>query len=349
MKTIKLTYFSIIILTLFLSCKDDNRKNYAIRDFRRSIQPGLIKIVSKGIVMYSDSSIWYMATDKELVELTQSENPVLRATALKEMLRRPSFNHFDVIMNHLDDTAMVATDAGEFGIYNMTVSDHILEYGKWKSMSEKNKTIHEVITKHNYLKSAYTILPRIEPQEKYYAYIKEMVQANKPFDEIEYALYALAKFKRNDDVQLIKRILMSNYWGMTEYSFQLMQEFPNDTYLDVYEEFYPKNFYYSITRTQNPQNAIDFIKSIATYKNNRSAIILNKILTKKPEPPIIKTGWFRDELVHAIWNNECPEYSTMRKQIKATVEEIERHTFTLPQSEPKSFPVDTSFEPIRHW
>ncbi len=349
MKIIKLTYFSILILTLFLSCKDDNRNNYAIRDFRRSFQPHLIKIVSKGIVLYSDSSIRNMATDKELTDLSKSENPVLRSMALKEMLRRRSFNHFDIIMNHLDDTAMVATDAGEFGIYNMTVSDHILEYGRWKSMSEKNKTIHEVITKHNYLKSAYTILLSIETQEKYYAYIKEMVQANKPFDEIEFALYALAKFKRNDDIQLIKRILMSNYWGMTELSFQLMQEFPNDTYLDVYEEFYPKNFYISIYRTQNPATGIDFVNSIASYKNNRSANILNKILNKKPERSIIKSGWFRDELVKAIWNNECPEYSTMRKQIKATLEEIERNTFTLPQSEPKSFPVDTSFEPIRHW
>lgn len=349
MKTIKLTYFSIIILALFLSCKDDNRKNYAIRDFRRSIQPGLIKIVSKGIVMYSDSSIWYMATDKELVELSQSENPVLRATALKEMLRRPSFDHFDVIMKHLDDTAMVATDAGEFGIYNMTVSDHILEYGKWKSMSEKNKTIHKVITKHNYLKSAYTILPRIELQEKYYTYIKQMVQANKPFDEIEYALYALAKFKKNDDIPLIKKILMSNYWDMTEYSFLLMQEFPNDTYLDVYEEFYPKNFYISIYSTNDPTTAIAFINSIATYKNRRSANILNNILHQKPKRSIIKTGWFRDELVHAIWNNECSEYSIMRKQVKATIDEIDRHTFTLPQSEPKIFPADTSFEPIRHW
>ena len=154
--------------------------------------------------MYYDSSLRNMATDKELNELILSEHPILRASAFREMLHRKSFNHFDILMNHLDDTAFVAIDEGEFGIWHRTVSDYILEEANWKTHEAKNKTIELVLTKHNYLRSAYIILLQIEPQEKYYSLIKDM--ATRPrrlsddgyeldFDDIEYALYGLAKYK----------------------------------------------------------------------------------------------------------------------------------------------------------
>jgi hypothetical protein len=142
----------LTLIILFLSCKNEHGYTYAIKDFRKSLQPGLFKIVSKAVVMYHDSSLRYMATDEKLIELSQSEHPVLRASAFREMLYRMSFNHFDILMNHLDDTAMVATDAGEFGIWHRTVSDDILEEAKWETQEAKNKTIELVLTKHNYLR-----------------------------------------------------------------------------------------------------------------------------------------------------------------------------------------------------
>ncbi|HSZ86644.1 MAG TPA: hypothetical protein VK787_11475 [Puia sp.] len=99
-----------------MSCKNEDGYTYAIKDFRRSLQPYFFKIVSNGVVMYYDSALRNMVTGKELIELSQSEHPILRASAFREILYRKSFNHFDILMNHLDDTADVATDAGEFGI-----------------------------------------------------------------------------------------------------------------------------------------------------------------------------------------------------------------------------------------
>src|SRR5687767_4501172 len=104
---------TLIVCTL--SCKNDKGNNYAIKDFRKSLHPFLINIVTIGIVTHHDSSQIKGITDDELIRLGKSENPVLRATALMEMHDRSSFNHFDIVMNHLDDTAIVATDNGEFG------------------------------------------------------------------------------------------------------------------------------------------------------------------------------------------------------------------------------------------
>jgi hypothetical protein len=346
------------IIILLLACKNEHSYTYAIKDFRKSLQPHLIKIVSKGIVMYYDSSLRNMATDKELIQLSQSEHPVLRASAFREMLHRKSFNHFDILMNHLDDTATVATDAGEWGIRYTTVSDDILQEAKWKSKEDKNKTINEVITSHNYLKSAYTILLQIEPQEKYYTFIKDMATrkrnydeelGEKGFDEIEYALYGLAKFKKKDDIKIIKKQLLSNCWRISELSFRLMSEFPDTAYLQVYERYYPHNFYRSLCRNQNSSNAVDFINSIATYKNQRSSNILDSILNKNFINCPVDTNYIMEELVYAIWNNQCEAYSKLRKQIEKRAEEYEKNKIELPSDDSINFREDSSEEKITWW
>ena len=240
------------LLVLFSSCNNEISYTYAIKDFRKSLQPFLFKIVSQGIVTYYDSSQIKSLTDKELIRLGKAENPVLRTTAFREMLERGSFNHFDIVMNHLNDTAIVATDAGEFGIWYRTVSDDILQEASWKTRELKNKTIEQVLTKHNYLRCAYTILEQLAPQEKYYSFIKDM--ATRPrrlsnngyeldFDDIEYALYGLAKFKKQHDIKIIKTQMMRNVWKLSHISFTLMKEFPDTVYVDVLQAYHRRQFY----------------------------------------------------------------------------------------------------------
>lgn len=79
--------------------------------------------VSTGIVGYDSASTFIQkhATNEELTLLGRSEHPILRTVALREMLSRTGFDHFGVIMNHLNDTATVAIDAGEWGIWFRTV------------------------------------------------------------------------------------------------------------------------------------------------------------------------------------------------------------------------------------
>src|SRR5450432_1305056 len=136
-----------VLVALFIcSCKTDNKYNYAIKDFRKALQPWLTKIVSRGIVMSYDSVLRNIATDQELIQLGQSEHPILRSSAFREMLQRSSFNHFDIIMNHLDDSAFILVDRGEFGVSERTVSDDILQESTWKTQQEKNKAIDAVLT-----------------------------------------------------------------------------------------------------------------------------------------------------------------------------------------------------------
>jgi hypothetical protein len=354
---------SPILFLLFLSCNNDHGYPYAIKDFRKSLQPYFTEIVSKGIVMGYDSSLKYMATNKELIQLSQSEHPVLRASAFREMLDRNSFNHFDILMNHLDDTAIVAIDEGEFGTWYETVSDYILQEARWKTQEAKKKTIDQVLTKHNYLGSAYVILLKIEPQEKYYSLIKEM--ATRPrrlsdgheqkFNDIEYALYGLAKFRKQDDVKIIKKQLMKNVWYISYMSFQLMKEFPDTAYLDIFQYYHRHQFYNFSGNRRNGFTGIvpdradpeDFIQALVVQQNEKSARLLDTMLSRLPlQTCMPDKESIESEVVMQIWQHPCPAYTTLRKKIKIKAEEILKGEIRLP-IERHDEPIDTNKENIR--
>ncbi len=351
---------------MFCSCKNEQGNTYAIKDFRKSLQPFLFNIISKGIVTYHDSSQIKSITDDELVRLGKSENSVLRATALMEMLDRSSFNHFDIVMNHLDDTAIVATDNGEFGIRFETASDYLIGRTSWETAQARDKTIESVLTKHNYLSSAYNILTNIEAQEKYYPFIKDMATRPRRLDryegyelgfyEIEYALYGLAKFREKEDVQLLKNKLMNHVWDLSDVSFRLMKEFPDTAYLDVLQTYHRRQFYkFSGIRPHgftgyNADRAApeDFIEALVVQQNDRSAKLLDTMLTYLPKYTCMPD---RENIINnvitSIWEHPCPAYTRLREKIKYKAEEISKGRISIPL-DPIDIPVDTT-KRTYHW
>lgn len=366
MNRLKIFLIPILIL-LICSCKKEQGNTYAIKDFRTSLQPFLFDIVSKGFVTYHDSALIKSIADDELILLGKSENPVLRATAFGEMLDRSSFKHMDVVMNHLDDTAIVSVDNGEFGIGFTAVSDYVIQHASWETLEARNKTIEEVLTKHNYLRSAYTILKQITPQEKYYLHIKSM--ATRPrrldryegyelaFDDIEYALYGLAKFKKKEDAQIIKSKFMAKVWELSDVSFRLMEEFPDTAYFDVLQTYHWRQFYkFSGIRPHgftgyNADKAApeDFIRALTIQKSERSAMLLDTMLTYLPKITCMRD---KENIINAvieeIWKHPCPAYIRLREKIKHKAEEILKRHMSIPLYPIDDIPRDTT-KRIFHW
>jgi hypothetical protein len=357
----------LTITPLFWSCKTDNKNNYAIKDFRNSLQPHLTKMVEKGIVMNSDSALRNMATDAELARLGKSEHPIIRAAAFREMLERKSFNHFDIIINHLKDTALVFTDAGEFGIWDRTVSDDILQEANWKTQEAKDKTVEQVLTKHNYLRSAYIILDRLEPQEKYYPFIKDM--ATRPrrldpyegyelgFGDIEYALYGLAKFKKKSDVEVIKKKLMGHVWRLSDVSFRLMKEFPDTTYFDVLQIYHRRQFYkFSGNRPDGFSGVVadraapeDFIQALVIQQSDKSAKLLDTMLNRLPLQSCMPDKEnIINKIVTAIWEHPCFAYTRLREKIKPKTEQILKRQIIISMDSTYQIPLDTTIKTF-HW
>lgn len=354
------------LLVCLFACKNEQGESYAIKDFRKSLQPFLYKIVTTGYVTYYDSSQIKSITDKELIRLAKSENPILRATALREMLDRNSFNHFDAVINHLNDTAIVAVDNGEFGIGFRTVSDYVIQEALWETLQEKNRTIEQVLTKHNYLSSAYNILTSIEAQEKYYPYIKEM--ATRPrrldryenyelgFHEIEYALYGLAKFQKKEDVQILKNKLLNHVWELSDVSFRLMKEFPDTAYFDVLQTYHRRQFYkFSGNRPHGFSGLVadraapeDFIEALVVQQNDKSANLLDTMLNYLPKYTCMPDKQnIINTVIEQIWEHPCPAYARIREKVKHKAEEILKGRISIPL-DPIDIPVDTTKRKY-HW
>ena len=317
--------------------------------------------------MYSDSALRNMATDDELERLGKSEHPILRAAAFREMLERKSFNHFDIIIDHLNDTALVFTDAGEFGIWDRTVSDDILQEANWKTQEEKDKTVEQVLAKHNYLRSAFIILEGLKPQDKYYSFIKDM--ATRPrrldpyegyelgFGDIEYALYGLAKFKKKSDVEVIKKKLMEHVWRLSDVSFRLMKEFPDTTYFDVLQTYHRRQFYkFSGNRPGGFSGYVadraapeDFIQALVMQQSDKSAKLLDTMLNRLPlQTCMPDKESIINEIITAIWEHPCPAYVRLRERIKPKAEENLKWQISIPMDSSYQIQIDTTAIKI-HW
>ena len=312
------------LLLLFWGCNKPTGNSYAIKDFSKTLQPYLVKIVSKGVVAYSDAThyIKTYATDEELLHLSHAENPVLRSIAFKIMLEKPSFNHYEILMHNLDDTAIVAVDWGEWGLNYLTVSDNMLEDGSWKDTASRKRTVEEIVLKHNFLRSAYLKAGRLPVDEKYYLSIKAMaffkIDEDVPlrwlrFADIEDALYTLARYKKREDTYRIKYVLEDNVWRLGETSFALISQYPDTSYLSILEEYFKHHFYSRMCRDRNLSgNAISFINAVAAFKNERSAKILKSIFSKpSPMPCNVNLSELKTELLHAVYRNKCDFYGEL--------------------------------------
>lgn len=300
------------------------------------------------------SNIDRNASDDELAWLSRSEHPLLRAVAFRLLLKRPGVDHFDLIMHHLDDSAMVQVDWGEWGLRPKMVSDYLIGEARWKTESDRMKTVEQIIMKHDYLDEAYYALNRIDIHEKYYPFIKEMSLRDRPFDERENALYALARFKKKEDIPLIKDILLTHRGYLGSQSFRLMEEFPDSSYMAVFEMFYPRRFYRTICRDQNVELAEEFLQSLASYKTDSSAKLLSAILNRRPLMPCsCDTGDLKQKMIRVIWNNPCEAYATLRTQVETAAKEMERRDrdngISWDEGKAIVLPGDSSAEPVRWW
>ncbi|MBX3242445.1 MAG: hypothetical protein KIT80_04845 [Chitinophagaceae bacterium] len=327
-----------LVLALY-SCNTSQPETYAIKDFRKTLQPGLIKAVNNGIVSW-DSTFQYIATDNELRQLASSEHPIIRAIALHEMLVRNKADHYNIVKDNLADTAIIAVDRGEFGWAFETVADHLIEWAYWNTKEELDETIRLVVSKHNYLQSAYLILPGLEPQEELYPFIKDM--ATRPrklsgdgyemgFRDIEYALKALAKFKKQEDIQTINQVIKQNHGFLTYNTLELIRDFPDTSYFEILQRYHRYSFYqFSGYRrggfTGFPVDNADpedFIDALFAQRTEKSALLLDTMLLYLDHiKHIPDRDGIKEKLVMKIWEDSTAAYTGIRKKVEKNARAI---------------------------
>ena len=166
-----------------------------------------------------------------------------------------------------------------------------------------------------------------------------MATRDRPFEDIEYALFGLARFKKPADIAFIDSILLSNAGWMTNLSFRIMREYPNNQYIDVLAKYAKKGFYRTICMGHSTDEAGPFFQALASYKDEKSAEILRSMLKRKPFLPCpADSEYVREVLCDAIWYNSCDAYAGLIREIKPEVMKRKSHEMTLPPVESIIFP-----------
>lgn len=337
------------IIFVAISCGKEQRYTYTLSDFPPKYRQLLVSVLNAGIAG-SDSAenvIRAKFSDKLLRKLSASEHPILRVVALRELLNRNSIDHQSLILSHLSDTAWVCIDMGEWGYTLRYVSDDLLDHASWKTEKEKEVVVKKVITEHKYLRSAYNILMRMEPDEEYYLHIKDMIEHDRVFLDLEFAAYALAKFKRKEDIPVIRDLLIKNYYDMGEQSFLLMQNYPDAAYLEVLKKFARRVLKRKVCEDPNSYQVRLFIETVATYKNDMAARILSDIANRKPFLNCLDgdNRYLRHEFIDAISNNPCPAFAALSRRFRDEITDTRKNTITLDVSPAPAI----QGEPIYHW
>jgi hypothetical protein len=342
-----LTKLTVLAAILCLSSCGRHRTSYAIRDFPDTLQPWLTRAVNTGIVGYDTAATYIRAhaTDGEIIQLSQAENPILRAIALYEMTHRPGLNHLDILLAHLDDTAIIMKDYGEWGLQQRSVTDNMILQAGWKTEAARDTVANEIILHYDHLGSAYTALRRFGPKPQYYSHIREMALRDGLLDEeLLDALFGLAKYKKKEDIPLIKGIISERGSVFISLTFGFLSDYPDTAYLELLESYYPRNFYRTIRRDRTTDHAMSYIKALAVYKADTCARIITSILNRKPilpgdfSPATQSDFW--EQVVHVIWANPCPAFAALRTRITPELHRILRRD-SLWNLQP-----DTSFHPI---
>lgn len=324
------SYFSLLAVILFFcSChsKHAGKYPYAISDFSPAIQPHLITALNAGGTLGSQESPWssdYIEdslSDKDIIKLGQCEHPILRALALEQMVRRKGFDHFKVIMEHLDDTALIPDNDGKFIEYE-TVSDRVFRSVKWGDnelwwkSKERKIVIDSIVTSHNYLITAYKGLKYFKARDRHYTSIKAMAERHLPYrsaNEQEYSLYALASFQKKEDIPFIRNRLANIQSGTGGLLFLLMKDFPDTSYMRLMEQYYKIDFSNDNYWSDFTRKTEDFIYAVASYKSQRSARLLEKIANNLSRIKCYTdTNEIKSTIRDLIWDYPCPYYRKLQ-------------------------------------
>jgi hypothetical protein len=342
----RLIYFFLIIIAAS-SCNSYKTKYpYSPNDFRAELRPELEKIVINGgtCATYFDeddntrrdkfiSLVDSGTSENELQKLTACEHPVLRAYAFKILCRRKSPLVSNILLNHLDDTAIISYCRGEFGEDYTTVSDYFLDQSEGKTTLLKADVIKTVITKHPYLLTAASVFtyPK-DSMKQYYQELKDIILKDYPLHyRYGYQLIAkLSEYKKDIDTGFIKKSLEERWRDNEQLKFQVIENNPVSSYFFAVEKFYVRLLglkYRKLLQIEFLHNEKftsafnQFIDATTSYRSKRGAEIIQSILQKKlyPDetsaPAMYHEGTFYSTLLDQLKKYDCDYYAKIKKTI----------------------------------
>jgi hypothetical protein len=322
-----------LLLIFFASCGSRERFNVHVSDFEGAQQVVLKRILTDGFADALNKQDDSLFTDQDLLRLTNSESPLLRAVALDELKRRQGTGFGKIGINHLDDTAFVLHDHGEFGLGFETVTDVALELSKWPDSLSRLELLKRLLEQPYKHRSVYIALRNLDSISSFYPVIRQMAFQStrdvdgyeKRFEERENALYALARFRRIGDANRIIDEIAKNPGLISNTSLNLLKDFPDTCFLD-FIEYYHRRFFYRIINNQtdgfsgyqyDKVDAESFIEAVAAQHNQRGARILDTMMQWLPKIKCSRNlDYVIGEVEDAIGQQDVEAFAWLRRKYR---------------------------------
>lgn len=328
-----------LLLIIFASCNNYKTKYpYSLSDFNPKLRKHLEKIVQVGCTSseYERESYTYLSKEasiSDLQKLTECEHPLLRVVAFYSLCHKENFNIDNLLLSHLDDTAMVFNA----NLRPFYVSDEFLYSSRSHTKIPELGLIDKIILKHNYLIHAYTFLyNQKETNEKYYPVIKSILNRETwlaPVFEGQ-LLYALSKYKKQSDKNYIADRLYNSWRFFDDDCFKTISNDPDTVYFKVLVNYYNmllgiakrNELEVSFTGTYNNQAKFEsFLSAVAAYKNKKSLEIFTQIISKKLYPQYLYSEQRMFYVIYSIIEaNPGKIYSNLIKSLKPSYEKYKK-------------------------
>ncbi|WEK68530.1 MAG: hypothetical protein P0Y62_11780 [Candidatus Chryseobacterium colombiense] len=327
-KLIKTAFKIIIFSFFFVSCKEEKYK-YDIFDFSTELQPSLKSLSNEKSLPSKDTIarkfIEKHATKEELIKLMDSKNPILRVIGYKTIVNRQEPEYFDLLKNHLSDTAKVTwwyyEDAGsKFNVSDLMIRKAYEKNGL--SPIQKKYLVEKVLLEHPYLETSTWMIQDINPNEKYYNLIRKRAKLKSArCGEQLSACFALSKFKKKEDLNLLHQIFeqnINNDYCIT-WILRSIEKYPDEKFFPILEDYFNKKIKGKLSAKDNIfDDILYFSRAISAYKNERVLRILkyieqnNTYINKPYWPPSNKKYVYK-----AILINYDKIYDDLIKQLQS--------------------------------
>jgi len=317
-----------ILAIIATSCVRNKQYPYKTSDFRPDLRKQLEKLVSENQLPSKDTVarnfLEKECTKEELLQILNCENPLLRIVAYRTIVNRQDKDFLKILLTHLNDTAKVTWWYYDDAADVFSVSDLMIRKAEDRNkltQKEKDILVDSVLLKYPYLRVSTWMIQDIYPQEKYYSLIKKRanIKTERCGEQMS-ACYALSKFKKKEDIPLLKEKFIKCDVDCSEWTFKAIIAFPDTAFLPVLTRYFEKEI------RKKKQHCYDELKyycqAVAQYRNQESLKILT-LLTKKETYP---DSWYlpqnKEYVFKAIQKFPAPLYDKTYRELKSQIHDL---------------------------
>jgi len=268
------------------------------------------------------------ATQKELIALTSYPNGVVRCYAFWALSYHSSAKFFPILLAHITDTTSVRTQFGCIGgsekvgdfFIHLVTPDYIDMDAKKLTQAEYDYLDSVLIYQPNNLYAKNNAIGRARLDETLYKRLRELVlgENNQP------ALILLAKFKQQQDIQLIlDSRLHGDRYNPLFFTYRAISEFPDSAFLPLLT----KSLHEVVGEKSYSSEINELYKAIASFKNDTALQLLKWPFTHIKHENI-KTSHM-DFILGALQTFYIPAYNELLWQLWENEKKINAEVFNI--------------------